>query len=88
MKIKLWWNTATPEDCFRLTYFGYLVPLLDHLSQVNDEAVSLVEAIPGQVHLCGSDHTPTFNMQQALDLYFVAHHMLEAWGYSTFLWQE
>ncbi len=68
MKTELWWNTATPEDYFILTYFGYLVPLLDHLSQVNDEAVSFVEAIPGHGYLCGSDHTPTFNMQQAFGI--------------------
>lgn len=69
-------------------YFGYSGPILDHLSQVNDEAVSFVEAVPGHVHLCGSDRPPTFNVQQALDVYVVGHHMLEAWGYSTFLWQQ
>lgn len=51
------------------TYCGYPTPILDHLSQVNDEAVSLVEAAPGHVHLCGSDAGTTFKMQQALDLY-------------------
>lgn len=60
------------------TYFGYPVPILDHLSQVNDEAVSFVEVCPGNVHLCGFDDPTTFNMQQALHIYVIGHHMLEA----------
>lgn len=67
------------------SYLGHLVPILDHLSQVNDEAVSFVEASPGHVHLHGSDVMTTFNVQQALDICVVGHHMVEAGCYSTFL---
>lgn len=53
-------------------------PNPDHLSQVNDEAVSFVEAGPGQVHLYSSDPPTTLNVQQALDICLIGHHMLEA----------
>lgn len=71
---------------FILTY--YLLPVLDHLSQVNDEAVSFVEAGPGHFHFRGSDVVTAFNVQQSFDIVLVGHHMFEAWGYSTFLWWE
>lgn len=70
------------------TYFGCPVPDLNHLSQVNDEAVSSVEAGPGQVHLCGPDHPTSFDMQQALHVGLVGDHVLEAWSNSTFLQQQ
>lgn len=48
-----------------------------HLAQVNDEAVPLVEAAPGHLHLRRSDGPPTLNMQQALHVHVVCHHMLK-----------
>lgn len=66
-----------------LTY--YLLPVLDHLSQLNDEAVSFVETGPRHRHLFGSDMATALNVQQALDISLVGHHMLEAWGCSTVL---
>lgn len=83
MEITWWWNNVC---YFILTY--YLLPALDHLSQVNDEAVSFVEAGPGQFHFPGSDIATAFNVQQSFDILLVGHHMFEAWGYSTFLWWE
>lgn len=61
-----------------LTYLRFLVPLLDHLAQVNDEAVFIVEARPGQVHLICSDLPTTFDMQQALGADVIGHHMFKA----------
>lgn len=48
-----------------------------HLAQVNNEAVSLVEAGPGHVHLGRSDGPATLDMQQALHTRVVGHHMLK-----------
>lgn len=48
-----------------------------HLPQIDDEAVSLVEAFPTQVHLRGSDGPPTFDVQQTLHVRVIGHHVLE-----------
>lgn len=69
------------------TYFGYLVPLVDYLSQDNDEAVVCVEAIPFHIHLLGLDVPATFNVQQAFLVGLVGHNLLKAGGDSTFLWR-
>lgn len=61
---------------------------LSHLSQVNNEAVSLVEAGPGHVHLCCSDGPPTLDVQQALHVHIVGLHMVKTWGNAPFLWQK
>lgn len=62
---------------FQSNTFDYLV-LLDHLAQLDDEAVSFVEAVPGHGNLSGSDYPTTFDMQQALDICIVGHNVLEA----------
>ena len=56
-----------------------------HLAQVDDEAVSLVEAGPGHGNLRGSDGSTALDSQQALDVHVVGHHVLEARGYTSFL---
>lgn len=33
-----------------------------HITQVQDEAVSLVKAVPADWHFCCSDNTPTFDL--------------------------
>lgn len=48
-----------------------------HLAQVHDEAVPLVEAVPGHVHLGGPDGPAALDVQQALHVGVVGHHMLE-----------
>lgn len=48
-----------------------------HLAEVNNEAVSLVEAGPRHVHLCRSDDPATLDMQQALHVHVIGHHMLK-----------
>lgn len=60
----------------KVTY--HLTPVLDHLSQLNDEAVSFVEAGPRHWHLFGSDMATALNVQQAREGIIVCHHMLEA----------
>lgn len=76
MEIRSWWKS--PEA-------SYFIWTSDHLSQVDDEAVSLVEAGPGHFHLCGSDVVTAFHMQQSFDILRVGHHMFETWGDATFL---
>lgn len=49
-----------------------------HVAQVQDEAVTIVEALPGHGHLGGADHTPPFNLEESLHHYFIGHHMLES----------
>lgn len=41
-------------------------PAAPHLAQVQDEAVSLVEAAPRQLHLLGSDVAFAFDLVEAL----------------------
>lgn len=64
-------------------FYTRFVP--DHLSQVNDEAVAVVEASPGKIHLCGFDHPATFNVQHALHIDVVGDHVVEAGGNAAFL---
>lgn len=78
MEIRSWWNSSTPEA------FSFIWTS-DHLSQVNDEAVSFVEAGPGHFLLCGSDVVTAFHMQQSFDIVGIGHHMFETWSDSTFL---
>lgn len=59
-----------------------------HLSQVNDEAVSLVEAGPGHVHLGGPDHPATLNVEQPLHVHVIGDNMLESRGHAPFLSQK
>lgn len=49
-----------------------------HLAQVHDEAVSLIEAVPRQGHLGGTDGPSPFDVQQALYVHVIGHHVLEA----------
>lgn len=63
-------QSALPSRCTAL--------LVAHLSQVNDEAVSFVEAVPGQLHLRGSDGSTAFQVQQAFNSYVIGYHMFEA----------
>lgn len=58
-----------------------------HLAQVDDEAVPLVEACPGKVHLRGSDGPATLDMQQALHVHVIGHNMLKTWSHTPFLQQ-
>lgn len=39
---------------------------LSHRSEIEDEAVSLVEALPGQLHLFGTDVALSFDLVQPL----------------------
>lgn len=55
------------------------------LPEVDDEAVSLVEAGPGHVHLGGSDGPATLDVKQALHAHVIGQHMLEARCYTSFL---
>lgn len=47
------------RSCFSLIYSA-----CSHLSEVEDEAVSLVEAFPGQLHLLGTNVAFPFDLIQ------------------------
>lgn len=49
-----------------------------HIAQVQDEAVAVVEALPGHRHLGGSDHTPPFDLEESLHHHLVGDHVLES----------
>lgn len=59
-----------------------------HLPQVDDEAVSLVEALPSHLHLRGSDGPATLDVQQALHIRVIGHHVLEPRSHAPFLQQK
>lgn len=58
-----------------------------HLSKVEDEAVSLVEAAPGQLHLLGTDVAFPFDLVQSVHRPW-ALRPPEAWLHTTLLREE
>lgn len=58
---------------------------LTHITQVQDEAVSLVEAVPADRHLRRPDSTATFDLEQPLHNHLVGDDMLEPRGHAPFL---
>ena len=56
-----------------------------HPAQIDNEAVPLVEAGPGQAHLCGPDGPATLDVQQALHVHVIGHHMLKSRSHAPFL---
>lgn len=61
---------------------------LTHSSQVQDEAVSLVEAVPADRHLCRPDSMATFDLKQSLHDHLVSDYVLESRGHAPFLKDE
>lgn len=59
-----------------------------HLAQVNNKAVPLVEAGPGQVLLGCPDGPAALDVQQTLHVRIIGHHMLKARGHAPFLGQK
>lgn len=49
-----------------------------HIAQVQDEAVAIVEALPGHGHLSGTDHTPPFDLEESLYHHLIGYHVLES----------
>lgn len=58
---------------------------LTHISQVQDEAVSLVEAVPADRHLCCPDNTATFDLEHPLHDHLVSDDVLEPRRHAPFL---
>lgn len=56
-----------------------------HISQVQDETVSPVEAVPADRHLRRPHGAATFNLEQPLHDHFVRHNVLESGGHAPFL---
>lgn len=59
--------------------------LLTHISQVQDEAVSLVEAVPADRNLCRPDSAAAFDLKQPLHNHLVGDDMLKSRGHAPFL---
>lgn len=49
-----------------------------HVAQVQDEAVAIVEALPGHGHLSGTDRTPPFDLEESLHHHLIGYHVLES----------
>lgn len=56
-----------------------------HSTQVQDEAVALVEAVPADRHLRCPDRTSTFDLEQPLHDHLVGDHVLEPGRHAPFL---
>ena len=56
-----------------------------HISQVHDEAVSLVEAVPADRHLRCPDNTPTFDLQHTLHGDLIGDDVPEPRSHASFL---
>lgn len=58
---------------------------LTHSSQVQDEAVSLVEAVPADRHLRCPDSTATFDLEHPLHNHLISDDVLEPRRHAPFL---
>lgn len=56
-----------------------------HVSQVQNEAVTIVEAVPGHRHLGGADYTATSDLEEPLHHHLIGYHMLESRCHTSFL---
>lgn len=68
-----------------LRFIYYFTPCVSDLAEINDEAVSMIEAGPRQIHLCGTNGTSSLNVKQASHIHVIGHHMLEPSGHTTLL---
>lgn len=74
---------------YDMRYSGWQVknPFCQHpgsaySSQVQDEAVSVVEAGPAEGNLRGPDHPPAFDVQQPLGRSVIGHDVVETGGHA------
>lgn len=56
-----------------------------HISQVQNEAVTIVEAVPGHRHLSGTDYTASFDLEEPLHHHLIGYHVLESRRHASFL---
>ena len=56
-----------------------------YIAQVQDEAVAIVEALPGHRHLGGADCTPPFDLEESLHHHLIGYHVLESRCHASFL---
>ncbi|TNN48707.1 hypothetical protein EYF80_041075 [Liparis tanakae] len=81
------WAAMAAESCSPAASnatFSMLAMLLA-IAQVQDEAVSLVEAVPADRHLRRPDRAATFDLEQPLHDHLVGDHVLEPGGHAPFL---
>lgn len=76
---------ATPITSYYLILICIVLLSLTHVSQVQDEAVSLVEAVPADSHLCCPDRSATFDLEHPLHNYLVSDNVLEPRCHASFL---
>lgn len=70
------------------TFINHFTPYISDLAEINDEAVSMIEAGPRHVHLGGTNGTSSFNVKHTLHVHIISHHMLEPRGHTTLLCRE
>lgn len=58
---------------------------LTHISQIQDETVSLVEAFPVDRHLCCPDNATTLHLEHPLNKHLIGDNMLEPRCHTPFL---
>lgn len=56
-----------------------------HISKVQNEDVSTVEAVPADRHLCCPDNTATFDLEHTLHNHLIGNNMLEPRRHTPFL---
>lgn len=62
--------------------------LTSHLSQVQNESISVIKTLPGNGNLCCSDSTSPFDVQQPFDVRIIGHNVFEPWSHAPFLWRK
>lgn len=67
------------------SFIHYSTPCVSDLAEINNEAVSTIEAGPRQIHLCGTNGTSPLNVKQTLHIHVISHHVLESRGHTTLL---
>lgn len=65
--------------------FPSALPPSAHIPQVQDEAVSLVEAVPADCHLRRPHRAATLDLEKPLDIHLVGDDVLEPGGHASCL---
>lgn len=56
-----------------------------HISQVQNEAVAVVETVPGHRYLSCTDYTTSFDLEESLYHHLIGYHVLESRCHASFL---
>lgn len=56
-----------------------------HISQVQNEAVTVVETVPGHRYFSGTDYTASLDLEEPLHHHLVGYHVFESRCHASFL---